>query len=260
MVEAAQKARKSAKVGMNQYLLKGEKRNESWQVRTNKVFATINNKRRQLQYSEGELSIFKDEQNKESKPTYIWFERGSLLIHPNDKTKNSYVQNHPDFNRKFYLYDQEDESMKELAVLEEENTVRSMLNKLDVQKQEAVATSLFGMSVVSTWKPTKVRLELFRFLKNSPDKLKKAINDPATDLMYLTSGAIKLGIISISPDKNSINWADSGLEIIPIPRGMNPLKEMSIFLRTNEALTTLQSIGEQMDSKIKTQGKKGTKK
>lgn len=260
MLKTAEQPKSAKRTAMNQYLLFGDKRNESWQIRTNNVFVTIGGKRRQLRYCEGESSIFKDEQHQESKPTYLWLELGSLLVSPNDKVRNQYIQAHPDFNVKFYLYDEESESIHLLEKLEEEDDVRALLRQLNNDQKEAVATVIYGMNVVSRWKQAKIKLELLNMVKSNPTKLKNVMRDPATELIYLAAGAIKLGIIRVAPDKTSIQWVETGIEIIPIPRGVNPLQELSAFLRTDDAITTLQAIGDKVNEKKGIKVTRNTKK
>jgi len=238
------------KVEINTYLLRGNLKNEAWIIRNNKtLFKTINGKRRRLRYCEGETSIFYDEQNPESEPTFLVFEHGSLRVHPDDNTRNKFIQTHPDFDVKFYLLDEQKEAREQLAKLQQEDEVRLMLAELNVEQKEAVAIVMYGMNVVLRWNTDKIAVECYNMLKNNPTRLKEVINDPATELIYLVSAAISLGVIEIAADKTAIKWSDSKEEIIPIPRGVNPLSEMAQFLRTNEALVTLQEIGDRVKTK-----------
>lgn len=236
-------------VEMNNYLLKGNKKNESWQLRSNDVSVLVNGKRRTLRYCKEESSIYKDEQSSDSKVTFIWFVHGVLRVSPEDKTLNKYIQNHPDFGKKFYLHNEEADAQNELKKIEQEDEIRLLLNALSLEEKEAVATVLFGMNVVSRWSPDKIKLECYNFLKKNPARLLEVIKDPATELIYLVSAGIKLNVLEISSDKTSIRWYDSKDEIIPVPRGVNPLTEMSQFLRTNDALVTLQEIGDRINKK-----------
>lgn len=238
------------KVEINNYLLKGNLKNEAWIIRNNKtLFKTIDGKRRRLRYCEGETSIFFDEQNPESEPTFLVFEHGSLRVHVNDETRNKFIQIHPDFNRKFFLHDEHKEAKEQLVKLQQEDEVRLMLAELDDEQKEATAIVMFGMNVVQRWSLEKIAVECYNMLKNNPKRLKEVINDPATELIYLVSAAISLGVVEIAADKTAIKWSDSKEEIIPIPRGVNPLTEMAHFLRTNEALVTLQEIGDRVKVK-----------
>lgn len=238
-------------VEMNHYLLKGNFKNESWLLRNNKTLFGEDEKgrRRRMRYCEGESSIYYDEQNPDSEPTFLAFEHGSLLVNKNDKTRNLFVQKQPEFGEKFYLFNEQDEAVNELAKLKEEDEVRSMLSELNLEQKEAIAIVLFGLNVVQRWSSEKIELECYKFLKSNPMRMKEVINDPATELIYLVAGALSLGVIEISADKTSIRWSDSRNEIIPIPRGVNPLTEMSQFLRTTDALVTLQEIGDRINAK-----------
>lgn len=245
---------------VNKYLLKGEKRNESWQLSTRR-FVNHEGSLRRIKYCEGETSIFEDEQHKDSKVKYIWFELGSLLVPGINKTLNKYIQAHPDFNKKFYLHDEQRDAKNELEMMLEEDGLREMLRSLSQEEMEAVATVIFGLNVVERWSPEKIQLECIHQLKRNPKRLKEVINDPGTQLIYLVAAAIRLNIIKIPSTKLSVQWAESGAEIIPVPRGINPLTEMSQFLRTTDGLVTLQEIGDRVNKKkgIKVEPKKSTR-
>ena len=98
----------TASVEMNHYLLTGNLKNECWLVRNNEtLFINDKGRQRRLRYCEGETSIFYDEQNPDSKPTYLAFELGSLLVNQNDNTRNKFLQIHPHFEKRFYLLNEQ---------------------------------------------------------------------------------------------------------------------------------------------------------
>lgn len=241
---------------MNHYLLVGNRKAESWQVSQN-VPIMDGKKRRFIRYVEGEQSIFVDEQHPRSEPTHIWLTKGSLYITASDTVKNRFLKMHPDNPHKFFLHDPEAINTRELDKIEHVEDVKELLRDLNQGQREAVATVLFGLTITRRWSEKKIKLELFKFVDQNPDKIKTVINDPVTEMTYLVAAAIKLSIIEVTNDKTSVIWCDTKLEIIPIPKGVNPIREMSLFMRTDEGLITLQEIGDRVN---KTQGKKVTRK
>jgi len=237
---------------MNHYLLVGNRKAESWQVSQN-VSITVGNKKRYIRYVEGEQSIFVDEQHPNSLATHIWLTKGSLYISAQDTVKNRFLKMHPDNPHKFFLHDPEVINARELDKIEHVEDVKELLRDLSEGQREAVATVLFGLTITRRWSEKKIKLELFKFVDKNPEKMKSVINDPVTEMTYLVAAAIKLSIIEVTTDKTSIVWSDTKLEIIPIPKGVNPIREMSLFMRTDDGLITLQEIGDRVN---KVQGKK----
>lgn len=233
---------------MNQYLLVGNRKAENWQVAQN-VFINDKGRQREIRYCQNESSIFVDEQNPKSKTTHIWITKGNIRVNKNDTVQNRFLQMHPHNPTKFFMYDVDAEANKELALIEIEQEARELFDDLDFEQREAVATVLFGATTITRWGEGKAKVELYKILRNNPAKMSKIIKDPATELIYLASTAIRLGIIQTTPDKTSVVWADTQHEIIPIPKGRNPLTEMSRFLKTIDGLTTLQDLGQRIKDK-----------
>lgn len=253
---------------MNQrkYILKGGKSNPSWELKNHHVLVKKSDKEglREIQYVPGANSIWKEENKDQGPAKSIWFTDGSLMVNEDDKIMIQFLEKHPDFNKKFELFDPEAKAREELKKFELVEKAKELLRDQasDSDKLIATAASIFDHRALD-WKENVAKLKLFQKADTDPQKLIDALNDPTKEAKYIAAMAFKKNIVRTNEQKTAVVWDDNeaGL-IVVVPTGKKPIVVLGDYLADNENETDLQAIGEQLDildkggSKKKKQPKK----
>lgn len=233
------------------YILKGGVKNPSWELRNHNVLVKKSDKEglRELQYVPGADSIWKEENKKQGTPKSRWFTNGALLVDNDDKVQILYLESHPDFNVKFELFDPEakaEEKYKELELIEKaKELIRKNVD--DEDKMAATAASLFGQTSMA-WGAKQIKLRLYTFADQKPEKVISTLNDPAVEAKYIAALGLRKRIVKSNPQRTAVVWADENEGVIvQVPTGKQPLEVLGDYLFNEENVTTLQEIGKRLD-------------
>lgn len=246
------------------YILKGEVKNPSWELRNHGVLIPrkVDGKDvglREIQFVPGANSIWKEDNKDQGKAQSIWFSDGSHSVSEHDKVQIEFMENHPDYDKKYELYDPEAKAEAEYEKLELIEQAKNLLreNVDDEDKMAATAASLFGQSSMS-WGAKQVKLRCFSFADQEPKKVIAALNDPAAEAKYIAALGMRKQIVMANPQKTAVIWNDKEQGVIcPVPAGQKPLDVLGNFLFSEDNLVTLQEIGDRIDA---IDGKKSKKK
>lgn len=257
---------------VNIYRLVGGIKNPGWEIRQNDVFVPriveqksqkgtstekVDVGLRQIQYVKGAKSFWvEDNTNAQGRAldhTPLWIENGIMTVPKVDKVLNAFLQIHPEFGKKFELYDPEKEAKHELDAFELEEKVKERLRAMSKEELKALAIIKYGIGVTRSWKENKVKLELFKEAGANPKKLlQDYLEDKNVGDLLFTALSFELGIVKTTPDSRSVVWGETGHEIIKLGKGEKPIETLNDFLSSDDGLETKQSIGAKAEKLKKT--------
>ena len=242
------------------YKLVSGRTNPGWEVKQYNVFAERFDKNgeslglRQIQYVKGAKSFWVEDNlnhlGEMREHTPIWIENGIMAVDESDKVLNEFLQIHPDFGNKFYLWDEGEAAQKELEFFEEQEYVRERLGAMSPEDLRALAVVKYGLGAVRHLPDTKVKLTLYQDAMAEPIKFRKNyLDDKDVNDMLFTALAFQIGVITTSRDMRAILWGDTGHEIIKLGKGEEPLETFTEFLKSEDGLTTKQAIGAKIEKR-----------
>lgn len=224
------------------YVLLGDDRPETWQLRQNNVLVDWENKgrMRKLKFVAGATSILADS-NPGIPATEIEFLKGKLRILKSDGIKIKYVETHPEYGVKYKKLDPEADAQKKLRELELREEAKDKIRGADPDMLRAVAVMIFDNKALS-WGDRQVKLNCFEHADLKPKEMIELLDDPKTQVRYMVVLAMIREIITTNIQKTAVLWKDTGEQIIPLAKGERAVEKMADFLYDDKNVTTLQEL------------------
>ena len=197
---------------------------------------------KEIRYATNQQSPFVQDQSGEATLGQIVFENGILFV-PKQKQNLQKLLSlfHPDLNNKYYEFDAQEEAKDELEDLELEFEAISNARTMDIDQAEAILRVEKG-SEVSSMSSKEIKRDLYIFAKNNPGLFIELANDENVHLRNVAIKATESGIISLSGDNRTFNWASNNRKLMTVPFDENPYSAMAAFFKTDEGIEVLKSI------------------
>jgi len=197
---------------------------------------------KEIRYATNQQSPFVEDQKGEVTLDQIVFENGILVV-PKQKQNLQKLLSlfHPDLNKKYYEFDAQEEAKDELEDLELEFEAISNARTMDIDQAEAILRVEKG-SEVSSMSSKEIKRDLYIFAKSNPSLFIELANDENVHLRNVAIKATESGIISLSGDNRTFNWASNNRKLMTVPFDENPYSAMAAFFKTDEGIEVLKSI------------------
>jgi hypothetical protein len=197
---------------------------------------------KEIRYATNQQSPFVQDQIGEVTLEQIVFENGILTV-PKQKQNLQKLLSlfHPDLNRKYYEFDAQAEAKDDLEDLELEFDAISAARTMDIDQAEAILRVEKG-SEVASMSSKEIKRDLYIFAKNNPSLFIELANDENVHLRNVAIKATESGIISLSGDNRTFNWASNNRKLMTVPFDENPYSAMAAFFKTDEGIEVLKSI------------------
>jgi len=88
----------------------------------------------------------------------------------------------------------------------------------------------------------EIRRDLILFAQRNAELFIDLANDDNVQLRNLAINATEAGIISLSQDQRTFNWASNNRKLINVPFDENPYSAMAAFFKTDEGVEIYKSI------------------
>jgi hypothetical protein len=202
-------------------------------------------KTREIRYCPDEPSIYRDEQDRDSRRAPIMFLEGRLFVRPDQPNLKEYMLNHPgnkaNGGNLFYLVD----NVKAKAIdLDKEFLAVDAITLLRTKQLDellAVATAL-NINIDRT--VDEIKHDLLIFAKKNPKSFIDSFDNPVVEMKAKLRQAEKYQIIKFSDD--GIRWFDTGKMILSVPAGKDPLDVMMRWCLTETASPVVAEIDKQL--------------
>jgi len=202
---------------------------------------------KEIRYATNKQSIFVQDQNGEATLGQIVFENGILTV-PKQKQNLQKLLSlyHPDLNKKYYEFDAQEVAKDDLEDLELEFEAISAARTIDIDQAEAILRVEKG-SEVSSMSSKEIKRDLYIFAKSNPGLFIELANDDNVHLRNVAIKATETGIITLSGDNRTFNWASNNRKLMTVPFDENPYSAMAAYFKTDEGIEVLKSIEKKLN-------------
>ena len=202
---------------------------------------------KEIRYATNQQSIFVQDQNGEATLGQIVFENGILTV-PKQKQNLQKLLSlyHPDLNKKYYEFDAQEVAKDDLEDLELEFEAISAARTIDIDQAEAILLVEKG-SEVSSMSSKEIKRDLYIFAKSNPGLFIELANDDNVHLRNVAIKATETGIITLSGDNRTFNWASNNRKLMTVPFDENPYSAMAAYFKTDEGIEVLKSIEKKLN-------------
>ena len=205
-------------------------------------FDEENGIQKELRYATNQNSPFVQEQNGEATLGQILFENGILSVPKQNQNLQKLLSlYHPDLNKRYYEFDAQEVAIDELEDLEVEFEAVSAARSMDIDQAEAILRVERG-SEVANMSSKEIKRDLYIFAKSNPSLFLELANDENVHLRNVAIKATEAGIISLSGDNRTFNWASNNRKLMTVPFDENPYSAMAAFFKTDEGVQVFKSI------------------
>jgi len=202
---------------------------------------------KEIRYATNQQSPFVQDQNGEATLGQIVFENGVLTV-PKQKQNLQKLLSlyHPDLNKKYYEFDAQEVAKDDLEDLELEFDAISAARTMDIDQAEAILRVEKG-SEVSSMSSKEIKRDLYIFAKSNPGLFIELANDDNVHLRNVAIKATETGIITLSGDNRTFNWASNNRKLMTVPFDENPYSAMAAYFKTDEGIEVLKSIEKKLN-------------
>ena len=210
-------------------------------------FDEINGEQKELRYATNQNSPIKKEQEGEVTLGQIVFIDGVLSV-PKQKQNLQKLLSlyHPGLNNTYLEFDAQEDAKDDLEDLELEFKAISAARNMDIDQAEAILRVEKG-SEVSSMSSKEIKRDLYIFAKSNPGLFIELANDDNVHLRNVAIKATETGIISLSGDNRTFNWASNNRKLMTVPFDENPYSAMAAFFKTDEGIEVLKSIEKKLN-------------
>ena len=199
-------------------------------------------KQKEIRYATNQDSCFVDEQKGEATIGHITFENGDLRVSKEKQNLQKLLSlYHPLRNKLYAEFDAVEVAEDELDILELQVEALNAAMAIEVDQAEAILRVEIG-SKVSEMSSKEIRRDLLLFARNNPSLFIELANDENVQLRNLAIRAVELGIMTLSQDQRTFNWASNNKKLMTIPFDENPYSAMAAFFKTDEGIEVFKSI------------------
>ena len=202
---------------------------------------------KEIRYATNQQSPFVQDQVGEATLGQIVFDKGVLFI-PKQKQNLQKLLSlyHPDLNKKYYEFDAQEVAKDDLEDLELEFDAISAARTMDIDQAEAILRVEKG-SEVSSMSSKEIKRDLYIFAKSNPGLFIELANDDNVHLRNVAIKATETGIITLSGDNRTFNWASNNRKLMTVPFDENPYSAMAAYFKTDEGIEVLKSIEKKLN-------------
>jgi len=202
---------------------------------------------KEIRYATNQASPFANEQKGEATMGHILFEEGVLIVPKEQQNLQKLLSiYHPKLNLKYEEFNAVVEAEDDLDNLELEFEAMSAARGMDVDQGEAILRVEKG-SEVSSMSSKELKRDLLLFARGNPTLFLELANDENVHLRNIAIKATENGIISLSDDNRTFNWASNNRKLMTVPFDENPYSAMAAFFKTDEGLEVFRSVEKKLN-------------
>ena len=197
---------------------------------------------RELKYTSNQKTVFVDEMVGEQRLSHIIFRNGTITVPKNKQTLQKLLSiYHPHKDRLYYEFDPVAVAVDQVDILELEIEALMTAKQLDIDMAEAIMRVELG-SKVSTMSSKELKRDLLLFAKRNPSMFLELANDENVHLRNIGVRATEAGIIKLSRDNRTFNWASNDRKLMTVPFDEHPYSALAAWFKTDEGMEVFTSI------------------
>ena len=231
------------------YYLKGRKKPLTYAMRSSGIyyFDEKLGYERELKYTSNQKTPFVDEMKGDQRLEHIVFENGALFV-PRNKTVLQKLLSlyHPHRDQLFYEYKPVEEAVDEIAYLEMEVEALDLARSIDIDMAEAIMRVELG-SRVNKMSSKELKRDLLLYARKNPALFLELVNDDNVQLRNFAIKSVEAGLISLSSDQRTFNWANNGRKLMTVPFDEHPYSALAAWFKTDEGMEVYKNVEKRLN-------------
>ena len=197
---------------------------------------------REIKYTTNQKTPFVDEFKGDSRLGHIVFVDGVLKV-PREKQTLQKVLSlyHPDKGRIYSEFDAIEEAKDELIDIEMEIEALNIAKNLDIDQAEAILRVEQG-NKVSNMTSKEIKRDVLLFARKNPRLLMELVKDENVELRNVGIKAVEAGLLTLSGDNRTFNWASNNRKVLNVPFDENPYSALAAYFKTDDGIELYQTI------------------
>ena len=197
---------------------------------------------REMKLTSNQSTPFVDEFKGDAKLEHVIFRDGVLRVKKNKQTLQKLLSlYHPKLNKLYTELDVVQEAKDELVDIELELEALTIAKNLDIDHAEAILRVEEG-SAVSELTSKEIKRDVMLMAKNNPSLFLELTQDDNVELRNFGIKAVEAGVLSLSDDQRTINWAKNKRKVLTVPFDEHPYSALAAFFKTDEGLEIYKNI------------------
>lgn len=197
-------------------------------------------RQRAIRYARNQKSQFVDEQDEHVIVEPIIFQDGKLVVPKVNFQLQEFLSMHPDNvsnnGSRFYEYNPEEESRREMEQMDMEFQAWTAVKNLDFDKLKTLASLLMNLDV-DNMSSSEIRHNMVLYARDYPEDILDAIEDPNTEVDAIAKRAIDDGYVFVKGGKDlHYNLKTNKTKIFTIKHGMTAQDSLSQWLQSDVGL------------------------
>ena len=178
---------------------------------------------------------------------HIVFENGALFV-PRNKTVLQKLLSlyHPHRDQLFYEYKPVEEAVDEIAYLEMEVEALDLARSIDIDMAEAIMRVELG-SRVNKMSSKELKRDLLLYARKNPALFLELVNDDNVQLRNFAIKSVEAGLISLSSDQRTFNWANNGRKLMTVPFDEHPYSALAAWFKTDEGMEVYKNVEKRLN-------------
>jgi hypothetical protein len=197
---------------------------------------------RELKYTTNQKTVFVDEFKGDARLGHIVFSDGVLNVPKEKQTLQKLLSlYHPEKGRIYNEFDATEEAKDDLFDIEMEIEALNIAKNLEVDQAEAIIRVEQG-NKVNEMTSKEIKRDALLFARKSPKLFMDLVQDENVSLRNVGIKAVEAGILDISGDNRTFNWASNGRKIMTVPFDENPYSALAAFFKTDDGVEMFNTI------------------
>ena len=197
---------------------------------------------REIKYTLNQKTPFVDEFKGEARLGHIVFEDGVLKVPKEKQTLQKLLSlYHPEKGRIYNEFDATEEAKDDLLDIEMEIEALNIAKNLEIDQAEAILRVDQG-NRVSNMTSKEIKRDVLLYAKRAPRLFMDLVKDENVELRNIGIKAVEAGILTLSPDNRSFNWASNNRKVMTVPFEENPYSALAAYFKTDDGIEMFKTI------------------
>ncbi len=202
---------------------------------------------RELRYATNQNSPFVDEQKGEVTLGQIIFRDGVLSVPKQQQALQKLLSlYHPLKNGLYTELDTVQEAADELDYIELELEALNCAKRSDIDQLEAILRVEVG-NKVNSMTSKEIKRDVMLFAKRNPLLFLDLAKDENVQLRNFGIKAVEAGIINLSQDQRTFNWASNNRKLVTVPFDENPYSALAAWFKTDDVVEVYSNIEKRLN-------------
>ena len=201
---------------------------------------------REIKYTTNQKTPFVDEFKGDSRLGHIVFEDGILRVPKEKQTLQKLLSlYHPEKGRIYSEFDATEEAKDDLLDIEMEIEALNIAKNLEIDQAEAILRVDQG-NKVSNMTSKEIKRDVLLFARKNAMLFMDLVKDENVELRNVGIKAVEAGILTLSGDNRTFNWASNNRKVMTVPFDENPYSALAAYFKTDDGMELYQTINKRL--------------